>query len=42
MMGSAALDLAYIATGRFDAYIESQRQSLGYRSRLAASGGSRR
>jgi myo-inositol-1(or 4)-monophosphatase len=23
MMGSAALDLAYIATGRFDAYIES-------------------
>jgi myo-inositol-1(or 4)-monophosphatase len=22
MMGSAALDLAYVATGRFDAYIE--------------------
>ena len=35
LMGSAALDMAYVACGRFDAYIERRHQSLGRRCRLA-------
>ena len=41
-MGSAALDLAYVAAGRLDAYIEQGVNLWGHRRGLDFSGGSRR
>ena len=42
LMGSAALDMAYVACGRFDAYIEQGISLVGYRGRLDSRGNCRR
>jgi myo-inositol-1(or 4)-monophosphatase len=42
IMGSAALELAYVASGRLDAYVERTHQSVGRGRRFAAGGECRR